>query len=129
MTQEIVLTEMIEYMKYQLKLLQMYVVPFEITRSHRYYKKKKQLVTPLYRWLIQVQKQKSNKVEVIMKTTFRVREEDQFIVLLNNGFSINPQNIAKMESIKEKIESYFDTHEAKTLSNSFPNEEKKEKQR
>lgn len=64
-----------------------------------------------------------------MKTTFRVREEDQFIVLLNNGFSINPQNIAKMESIKEKIESYFDTHEAKTLSNSFSNEEKKEKQR
>lgn len=50
---------------------------------------------------------------VIMKTTFKVSEEDQFIVLLNGGFSINPQNIVKMESIKEKIEQYLKNDDKK----------------
>ena len=44
-----------------------------------------------------------------MKTTYEVnkKEDDEdFIVLLNGGFTINPQNTAKMEAIKEKIKSY-----------------------
>lgn len=52
---------------------------------------------------------------VIMKTTFKVSEEDQFIVLLNGGFSINPQNIVKMESIKEKIEQYLKNDDKKSI--------------
>ena len=52
---------------------------------------------------------------VIMKTTFKVSEEDQFIVLLNGGFSINPQNIEKMESIKEKIEQYLKNDDKKSI--------------
>lgn len=41
-----------------------------------------------------------------MKTTYGVnkKEDDEyFIILWNGGFTINPQYIAKMESIKEKI--------------------------
>ena len=54
-----------------------------------------------------------------MKTTYEVnkKEEDEdFIILLNGGFTINPQNIAKMESIKEKIKSYFNKDCIKTTT-------------
>lgn len=56
-----------------------------------------------------------------MKTTFKVSEEDQFIVLLNGGFSINPQNIEKMESIKEKIEQYLKNDDKKSIHKNIKN--------
>lgn len=56
-----------------------------------------------------------------MKTTYEVnkKEDDEdFIVLLNGGFTINPQNTAKMEAIKEKIKSYFNKDCIKKAKNS-----------
>lgn len=63
-----------------------------------------------------------------MKTTYEVnkKEDDEdFIVLLNGGFTINPQNTAKMEAIKEKIKSYFNKDCIKKLK--IQNEEKRKR--
>lgn len=63
-----------------------------------------------------------------MKTTYEVnkKEDDEdFIVLLNGGFTINPQNTAKMEAIKEKIKSYFNKDCKKKLK--IQNEEKRKR--
>lgn len=63
-----------------------------------------------------------------MKTTYEVnkKEDDEdFIVLLNGEFTINPQNTAKMEAIKEKIKSYFNKDCIKKLK--IQNEEKRKR--
>lgn len=63
-----------------------------------------------------------------MKTTYEVnkKEDDEdFIVLLNGGFTINPQNTAKMKAIKEKIKSYFNKDCIKKAKNSKWRKEEK----
>ena len=43
-----------------------------------------------------------------MKTIYNVEPQDDFIVLSNGGFTINPNNLIKMIAYKEQIRNYFE---------------------